>query len=76
MTLQSSQIEAIINSLGKEPELMTSARVMDILDISRTTLYRLIAKGDLVRVKKNKELLQSPIRITKASVVGHIKTWA
>ena len=76
MTLQSSHIEKIISSLSNDPDLMSSARVMAILDISRATLYRLIDKGELVRIKKNPEEQASPIRFTKESVINHIKTWA
>lgn len=52
------------------PLLYKVSTVMEMLDISRTTVYRLIAKGDLKLIK----IGISGSRITSASVHGILGT--
>ena len=49
------------------PKLMTVQQVMDYLAVSRSTVYRLIQKGHLHRVKAG-----SGTRITEASVMTYL----
>ena len=53
------------------PKLMTVQQVMDYLTVSRSTVYRLIQKGHLHRVKAG-----SGTRITEDSLMaylGHVR---
>ena len=53
------------------PKLMTVQQVMDYLTVSRSTVYRLIEKGHLYRVKAG-----SGTRITEDSLMaylGHVR---
>lgn len=53
------------------PKLMTVQQVMDYLAVSRSTVYRLIEKGHLYRVKAG-----SGTRITEDSLMeylGHVR---
>ena len=53
------------------PKLMTVQQVMDYLAVSRSTVYRLIEKGHLCRVKAG-----SGTRITEDSLMaylGHVR---
>ena len=53
------------------PKLMTVQQVMDYLAVSRSTVYRLIEKGHLHRVKAG-----SGTRITEDSLMaylGHVR---
>lgn len=49
------------------PKLMTVQQVMDYLAVSRSTVYRLIERGHLHRVKAG-----SNTRITEASVMTYL----
>lgn len=76
MTLQENKLEKIMTALHHEPQLMSSSRVMAILDISRATLYRLISENKLERLKEDPNVPSSTIKFPKESVARYILSWS
>ena len=72
--LYDSVLEEVEMDLEKEPVLMRSSRVEEILDIVPFTRKRLVNSGELTAVKTG-DSVQSAMRITKESVTRLIAKW-
>ena len=64
----------VAEDLKNEPYLMSTRRVEELLDVKPTTRKRMTQNGDLISMKKGKTQ-QSPVKITKTSVINCIVNW-
>jgi len=69
-------IEELNDELSEYPVMLTVTQTADILNISRTTVYRLLDAGDLERIRVHLTTRDKPsVRIPAESVRKLFTSW-